>query len=215
MPPEVKEGAIEEASPASKNGANDGDSPSPDELKAENKRKAEKIASLETEIKADRARLAKLEAIEEQRELTAREEREKAVLKDDVGEEAKKLREMKETQPWIKISKDEAKEASTDAVLNNEIERSNDFLEDMASDNKMEVEQFAKEIRKFSSPYMNKRPERRTVLAYRDWQKAQSKEKSLSEREQKLKEKEDAETSFRERGGRIPRDESLQTEMDK
>src|SRR3990167_8988533 len=109
MPVEtVEKGANDEAPPASKKGAKDGDSLSLDELKAENKRKAEELASLKAEHKVNVSRLEKLEAIEQQRELTAKQEREKNRLEDTVESESKRLREDKGSQPWIHISKEEA-----------------------------------------------------------------------------------------------------------
>jgi hypothetical protein len=197
------------SSPAD-NGAKDAGPPPAEELIAENKRKAEKIAALEAENKADKARLARLEKLEEEGKLTPKQEREKEELEIDVDSEAKKLRTFKETKPWIKVATEEAAMAE----LNASIKRANYFIEDKAEEHSTEdkpikPDEFAKMLKPYAMAYSDEDPDRRNQLAYRDWKKAQAKLSELSDREKKLKEKEDADVKFRERGGRSERDTSL------
>lgn|SRR3990167_8600920 len=209
-----KDAKLADSSPAGK-GAKEAGSPPAEELIAENKRKAEKIATLEAENKADKARLARLEKLEEEGKLTPKQEKEKDELEMDVDSEARKLRSLKETKPWIKVATEEA----ALAALNESIKRANYFIEDKADehsteDKKLTPAEFAKMLKPYAAEHADEDPDRRNQLAYRDWKKAQAKVSDLTERERKLKEKEDADIKFRERGGRSERDTSLDHKFD-
>jgi hypothetical protein len=211
-------GAKEAGSPPAKNGANDPGSPPAEELIAENKRKAEELKEAKAELSSMQERLAELEEKERTRELSAKEEREKADLKDDVKTEAQKLRQLKETQPWIEVARQEAKTESEktafDVMLNNELERANDFIDDKADELGITPKELANKLRPYAMKFQDKRPSRRNEMAYREWQKDESKLKSLSEREKALKDKEDNETKFREGAGRYVRDKSFDQELE-
>lgn len=218
MADELKKDAIGAGSSPAGNGANQAGSPPVEEIIAENKRKAEELKSAKAEIGSMKERLQELEEAENRRELTAKEERERVALKSDVKSEAAKLRELKETQPWIEVAKEEAERVGEtkafEVMLNNELERANDFIDDKAAELDKEPKEFAKELQPFALKYQDKRPSRRNELAYRDWQKAQEKVKSLDEREKIIKDKEDRDLRFREGVGRHVRNESLDQKME-
>ena len=218
MAVDPKTGAIVSGSPSDDKGAKGGGSPPLEELQAENKRKAEEITSLKSSLSQIQAEIAELKEAAEERELTQRETAKLHELESDVKTAAKQLRGKQELAPWIQIAKEEAEDAgrnlSLDAILNNEFERANDYIDDVAEKNGMTVKEMARELGPYAIRYADRRPERRNQLAYRDWEKSKSKEKSLEEREKALKAKEDEELKFRERGKRIVRDETMDKKLE-
>lgn len=216
MADELKKDAISEVrSSSSNNGAKDGGSPPLEEVMAENKRKAEELKSVKAELESSKARLDELE---EKDRLTAAERQEKVELETDVKLEAKRLRTLKETQPWIEVAKEEAEKAGEtkafDVLLNNELERANDFIDDRAAERGETPKELARKMQSYAMRYTDKRPSRRNELAYRDLVADESKSKSLDDREKALKEKEDAETKYREGAGRHVRDASFDQKIE-
>ena len=215
--PEEKKDVNDAGSPPATKDVNDNGSP-PLNQQAELKAKTEKIARQEAEIASYQERLVALEEKERTRELTAREERERAGLEGDLKSEARKLRALKETQPWIEVAREEAEKAGEtkafEVSLNLEIEKANEQIEDWAKESGKTPKELANELLSYVGKYQDKRPTRRNELAFRDFQADQSKLKSLSEREKALKAKEDADTKFREGAGRFVRDESFHQKLE-
>lgn len=210
MPETTVVGAIESASPDGKtevNPSRGGDHAQKtseqllSEYKAETQRKAEEIKALKAEQAEMKAALAELKAKAESGDLSKKDERKMEVLESEIEAAAEKLRGDPEAKPWIKIAKEEMSEV----MVQHQIELGNEFLEDRAAELGMEPKDLAKEISAFAFKYQDKRPERRNALAFKDWQKEQSRIKALEAKEKELKEREEKEKAFREGKGRIPR----------
>lgn len=173
---------------------------------AENRRKSEELTTITKEKEEMEERLDELE---EKVRLT-REEREEVVqLRGDIKAAAKELRMKEGSAPWIQIAKEEAEEmgkkTSLQAILDFEIERANDYVEDKAFDLSMDTKVLAKALTPFAIKYNDKRPERRNQLAFRDWQKEQTRMKEIDDKEKKLKAEENERLSWREGTGRSDR----------
>lgn len=212
--PDPKKGAIDEASPASNNGANGSDSPAGktadvllEELRAENKRKADEISGLKSEKSKLEALKAEYEErlteLDNKRTLTASDREEKKVL-------AAKIRQVAEAQPYLYAAEEIAEEKANSAMWNIELEKANDFLDDKAEELGLESgEELAKKIASYAVKYSDKRPSRRNELAFRDYMKAESREKDLQKKEADLKKKEAEYSAYAEGSGRTVRDPGL------
>jgi hypothetical protein len=193
----------------SKKGANDKGTPPLEELIAENKRKAEEIASFKSEIQDMRAELDELKSLQQEHPTEKRQEK-----IDDIEESldvmAEKLYQQKETKPWIRVAQKESENTVMKILQNQAVQDSNDFIDDKAEELGLNVKDLVKNIKSFAIKYSDRSPLRRTQLALRDWQKAQSKEADLSAREKKLLEEENKAKLMREGRGRIPVEQGKQ-----
>jgi len=171
------------------------------EYKAENTRKAEENSKLKSEKARLEAELAELREKEDEKGLSRKEDERVEDLEAEIKLAAKKLRQGKETLPWIEIAREEV----GTAIVDYEIGKANEFVDDKAEELKMEPKELAKALTPFAKKYQELRPERRNQLAYRDWQKSEAKQKEIEAKEAKLKELEDKEQAFREGRGRNTR----------
>jgi hypothetical protein len=212
--PDDKKGANEldslNSRPGEKSPPDEGKNPpkTPEQLlsehKAENQRKQEEISKLKAEKSALDDELQELRQKQDEEGLTRKERERKEDIEGDIEDikaAAKKLRAQKETQPWIQV----AREEMADTMVDYEIGKANEFVEDTAAELKIEPKELAKELIPFAAKYQHMRPERRNQLAYRDLKAAKSKQASIEAQEAKLKELEDKERTFREGPGRSPR----------
>lgn len=225
MPEENKKGANDDGSPPPDKGAKPGGSPPPEEVQAELKRKTEELNTLKAEKSKSDAAIAELQQKLEEGSITAAEEEELAGEKKRVKDIAKKIRTTKEYGPWSEIIREDSISTASDVVFEYETQKANEFLEDMAveenfatwSMGKAEfddaVQKFARALSPHARNYSDRGPHRRNQLGYRAWKREQSRLKGLDDREKTLKEREDEALRFRESGGRVERDKSIDQKM--
>ena len=180
---------ITDVKPGSSTGGVNGGSPSQDDLvkvKGDYERLKGAMASLQAEHSANKDKLERLEALEEQfGELSKAQEAEKNRLlkkEDNIDAEIDELRGRREARAWFEQQKRELektkKEASTEGKMEALRELAADFLEDKAEEhstkeNPFSVKDLVKQLKKYSIEYTDKNPYRLVTLAYRDWKKAQ------------------------------------------
>ncbi len=192
-----------------------------EEVMAENKRKADEIASL----KSDKGALeSRLEELEEKDRLTAKERAEKAALEtgiDSIESQVKLLRSNPDANQkvWLKTIREDAENAALEATFNAEKRRSNEVLYELVDDHgdKLKVKTI-KELAALIKPYGLKYNEdvnsgemtlvTRTRKAFRDFMKSQSQSEEIAKREETLRKKEAALAGL-EGGGRARRIDSV------
>ena len=210
-----KRDVIESDSPADKKNdipphrGQDGVDRSFDNLLAENQRKAEKIVNLES-------RLSQLEEIENDRQLTATEQRDKASLQSDIDNLAQQVKNTDNGKIWLHLTKKEMASEFERRLRDYSIERGDAFLEDKAIEEGIEnAMALANKLAPHAKPYMHLSPERRDQLAFRDWKKSTIEMENIKKREDEIKKKEDEMKSYAEGRGRSTRDPSFEEKLNK
>ena len=221
--PEPTKGAANSAdSPPANNGATPPGSPPAEEMQAELKRKNEELNTLKTRQSASDAKIAELQEKLEAGTITEDEEDELKDEKQKTRDIARKIRATKEVYgPWSEIIREDSTTSASEVVFEYEKQKGNEYLEDMAVEEgfakwdmpKAEfddaVQKFARELAPHARNFSDRGPHRRNQLGYRAWKREQSRLSDLDKREKTLKEREDESQRFRESGGRVERDRSI------
>lgn len=185
-------------------------------VKSENERFKGVISTLQAE--RDEAR-SRLDELNEKDRLSTQErlERQQLMRKDDTYDDMiEELRRKPEAKPWFKHVEKElsklkqetdkaAKVAEQNGKTGALMELAADYVEDMAEKEGIKSSDFLKSLKPHLSQFDDKNPYRRTQLAYKSWQEAQSLKK---ERDELAKAKAALET--REDGGRMSRESSAE-----
>lgn len=202
--------------------AKEGGSLPPEELQAELERKTKEIEKLKSSNATAIARVEELEKLQDEGNLSVDEEEELAREKEKVRKTADKIKQTREFAPWELLIREQVSGAALEIVMNNEITKANDLVEDWALDEgflkdgvtlKEATEKMARELAPFGRKYDNKSPSRRNELAYREWKKSKKERADFDEQKRKLKEDQDAAQRFRETGTRVPRDQTLDSKL--
>jgi len=219
MPESPKPGATVPGSPTGEpGGAKPGDSPPPEELKAELERKTKELDKAKSDHKSAMDKVAELERQREEEGLSKDEEDELLAEREKVRATADKIRRTKEFAPFELLFKEQARDAAMEVELNADTIRANHYCEDWSIDEgffkdgvsiKEAAEKMAKAIAPFARQFDDEMPSRRNQLAYRAWKADQKRLSGLDDREKTLKEREDKAMRFREGSPeRVARDES-------
>lgn len=117
-----------------------------DQIMAENKRKAEEITELKTKVnELLEDKQERIDELEDKNRLNQDEQNELETLQDQVSA----IRRDKRSKPWIEINRSVSKEVTKEAVSSLDLAYAEEFVEEMAEKEGVEVDSFYPKIKKF------------------------------------------------------------------